>query len=218
MPHFLFRKPKTFSINFTEIEDDVSSETPFWEIQRAEALDIITRFYSSWQMLWESTRLSFGNLGLSEEGRRRLIYYENEQKETVINLLAEMLVAWEKDDQIDFSAAVLCLAKELRPSLTNFETTESESFTLTPEQLERLKVYTKNEADSLKTTIEDLQRLSWRKFEFGDKVLTVPIAESLIKEKLNVSSLEYLDFTTEPEFNAHGFFPALLQESTDFGF
>ncbi len=218
MPHFLFRKPKTFSINFTEIEDDTSSETPFWEIQRAEALEIITRFYSSWQVLWESTRLSFGDLGLSEEGLRRLIYYENEQKKTVINLLAEMLVAWEKDDQIDFSAAVLCLAKELRPSLTHFETTESESFTLTPEQLERLKVYTKNEANSLKTAIEDLQRLSWHKFEFGDKVLTVPIAESLIKEKLNISSLEYLDFATEPEFNAHGFFPALLQESTDFGF
>ena len=91
MPHFLFRKPKTFSINFTEIEDDTSSETPFWEIQRAEALEIITRFYSSWQVLWESTRLSFGDLGLSEEGLRRLIYYENEQKKTVINLLAEML-------------------------------------------------------------------------------------------------------------------------------
>ena len=218
MPHFLFRKPKTFSINFSEIEDDASSETPFWEIQRNEALDIITRFYSSWQALWEATRRSIGDLGLSEEGLRRLIYYENEQKKTVINLLAEMLVAWEKDDQIDFSASVLCLAKELRPSLTHFETTESESFALTPDQLERLKVYTNNEAKSLKTTIEDLQRLSWHKFEFGDKVLTVPIAESLIKEKLSIPSLDFIDFACEPEFNAHGFYPALLQESTEFGF
>ena len=218
MPHFSFRKPKTFSINFTEIEDSTTSETPFWEIQRAEALEIIITFFKSWQILWRSTRLSLGDLGLSEEGLRRLIYYENEQKKTVINLLAEMLVAWEKDDQIDFSASVLCLAKELRPSLTHFETTESESFELTPWQLEHLKNYTRNQAKTLKTAVQELQRLSWHKFEFGDKVLTVPIAESLIKEKLDIPSFDFIDFGTEPEFNAHGFFPALLQESTDFGF
>lgn len=218
MPHFLFRKPKTFSINFTEIEDEGTSETPFWEIQRAEALEIITTFYTSWQVLWESTRLAFGNLGLSDEGYRRLIYYENEQKQTVVSLLAEILVAWEKDDRIDFSAAVLQLAKELRPSLTHFETTEADSFQLIPEQLERIKAYTRTEANSLKKAVEELQRLAWRKFEFGDKVLTQSAAESLIKEKLNISNFDYLDFATEPEFNAHGFFPALLQESTDFGF
>ena len=217
MPHFLFRKPKTFSINFTEIEDEMPSETPFWEIQRTEALEIITTFFSSWQVLWESTRLSFGDLGLSEEGTRHLIYYENEQRKTVLHLLAKILVAWEKDDRLAFSDAVLCLAKELRPSLTHFETMETESFTLTPNHLERLKEYTRNEANSLKSAVEELQRLAWHKFEFGDKVFTESAAESLIREKLGLSYFDFLDFKEEPDFHGHGFFPSLLQESADFG-
>lgn len=218
MPHFLFRKPKSFSIKFDEIEDATPSETPFWEIQRAEALEIITTFYSSWQTLWNSTRLSLGDLGLSEEENRRLIYYENEQKKTILHLLAEILVAWEKDDRMTFSSSILSLAKELRPSLIHFETSDSESHNLRPDQLERLRYYTQIQADALKSSIEDLQRLAWHKFEFGDKILTISNAEALIKEKLNISSFDFLDFTTEPEFNAHGFYPALLQESTDFGF
>ena len=217
MPHFSFRKRKKFSINFAEIEDNTSSETPFWEIQRAEALEIITTFFSSWQVLWESTRLSFGDLGLSEEAKRHLIYYENEQKKTVLHLLAKILVAWEKDDRLSFSDAVLCLAKELRPSLTRFETIEADSFALTPNHLERLKIYTQNEANSLKSAIEELQRLSWHKFEFGDKVLTESNAESLIREKLGISYFDFLDFKEEPDFHGHGFFPSLLQESADFG-
>lgn len=218
MPHFLFRKPKTFSIKFDEIEDETPSETPFWEIQRAEALEIITTFYSSWQTLWNSTRLSFGDLRLSEEENRRLIYYENEQKKTILRLLAKILVAWEKDDRLVFSDSILALAKELRPSLVHFEASDSESFTLNQDQLERLRVYTVNQASSLKFAVEELQRLAWHKFEFGDKVLTESNAESLIREKLGISYFDFLDFKEEPDFHAHGFYPALLQESTDFGF
>lgn len=218
MPHFLFRKCKPFSVKFDEIEDETPSETPFWEIQRSEALEIIATFYSSWQTLWNSTRLSFGDLNLSEEENRRLIYYENEQKKTILHLLARILVAWEKDDHLAFSDSVLAIAKELRPSLMHFETSESETFALTQDQLERLHNYTLNQASSLKYTVEELQRLAWHKFEFGDKVLTESNAESLIREKLGISYFDFLDFKEEPDFHAHGFYPALLQESTEFGF
>ena len=217
MPHFLFRKPKKFSINFSEIEAQTASETPFWEVQRSEALQVLTTFYSSWQDLWSATKRALGPVQLTEDGRYRLEYYESEQQKTVISLLAKALVAWEKDDQPTFSAAIFDLAHELRPSLTHFETSETETFSLTPFQNELLKNYTRAEATSLKSTITELQRLAWRKFEFGDKVLSQTNAEALIKERLGLSNFDFLDFSQEPEFNAHGFLPALLQESADFG-
>ena len=217
MPHFLFKKPKTFSVKFEEIEADTASETPFWEVQRGEALQVLTTFYSSWQDLWTATKRALGPVQLSEDGRYRLEYYESEQQKTVISLLAKTLVAWEKDDQPPFASAIFDLAHELRPSLTHFETSETETFSLTPYQNELLKNYTRSEATSLKSAITELQRLAWRKFEFGDKVLSLTNAEALIKERLGLSNFDFLDFSTEPEFNAHGFLPALLQDSADFG-
>ncbi len=216
MPHFLSRKHKKLSINFSEIDDGTISETPFWEVQRSEALEIITTFFTSWQSLWQSTKLSLGNLNLSEESNRRLIYYENEQKRTVVHLLAEILVAWEKDDGTNFSNAVVNLAKELRPSVTHFETDSNENFVLTPAALQILKIYTTREALTLKNAIEKLQQLSWHKFEFGDKVLTISTAEALIEEQLHLTYFDFLDFNTDPEF-ASGFLPELLQDSADFG-
>ena len=218
MPHFFTRNRKKFSVNFSEIEDQSTSETPFWEVQRGEALQVLTTFYSSWQDLWTATKRTLGPVTLSEDGRRRLEYYESEQQKTVLKLLASTLVAWEKDDQSAFSAAVIALARELRPSLTHFETSDTEQpFALTPFQTELLKNYTRSEATSLKSTITELQRLAWRKFEFGDKVLSPSLAEALIRERLGLSNFDFLDFKSEPEFNAHGFLPALLQESADFG-
>ena len=217
MPHFLFKHRKKFSINFSEIENEAQNETPFWEVQRGEALQVLTTFYSSWQDLWTATKRALGPVSLSEDGRRRLEYYESEQQKTALKLLANTLVAWEKDDQPAFSAAVIALARELRPSLTHFETSDTEPFTLTPFQAELLKNYTRSEAISLKSTITELQRLAWRKFEFGDKVLSPSLAEALIRERLGLSNFDFLDFKNEPEFNAHGFLPALLQESADFG-
>ncbi|MBQ3294099.1 hypothetical protein IJG96_03170 [Candidatus Saccharibacteria bacterium] len=216
MPHFLFKKPKTFSINFSEIENESQNETPFWEIQRAEALEIITTFYKNWQALWQGTTQAIGNLSLSDESLRRLHYYENEQKQTVLNLLADTLVSWEKDDASSFSTAVLNLAKELRPSLMHFETDTADTFSLNPTQLQILKQSTLRIAAYLKSTIEELQRLSWHKFEFGDKVLTHSAAVALIKEQLNLTYFDFLDFNTEPEFK-NGFLPELLQDSADFG-
>jgi len=216
MPHFLSRKRKKISINFSEIEDEPISETPFWEVQRSEALEIITTFFSSWQALWQNTKFSLGNLNLSEESNRRLTYYENEQKRTVVHLLAEILVAWEKDDGSSFSSAVLNLAKELRPSVTHFETDINDNFVLTPTALQILKIYTAREAIALKNAIEKLQRLSWHKFEFGDKVLTISTAEALIEEKLHLTYLDFLDFNTDPDF-ASGFLPELLHDSAEFG-
>ncbi len=217
MPHFLSRNRKKFSVNFSEIEDQTVSETPFWEVQRGEALQVLTTFYSSWQDLWAATKRALGPVTLSEEGRHRLEFYESEQQKTVLKLLASTLVAWEKDDRPAFSAAIFDLAHELRPSLTHFETSETEPFSLTPFQTELLKNYTRSEATSLKSTITELQRLAWRKFEFGDKVLSPSLAEALLRERLGLSNFDFLDFTSEPEFNAHGFLPALLQESADFG-
>ena len=129
MPHFLFKKPQKFSINFSEIENEAQNETPFWEIQRAEVIEIITTFYSNWQALWQGTKQALGNLNLSDESLRRLHYYENEQQQTVLNLLADTLVAWEKDDGAGFSAAVFDLARELRPSLMHFETDATDTLT-----------------------------------------------------------------------------------------
>ena len=217
MPHFLFKKPKTFSVNFSEIEDETASETPFWETQRAEALQVLTTFYSSWQALWQGTRNALGNLSLSENGKSRLAFYENEQKHTVIHLLASILVAWEKDDDSAFSEAVLNLARELRPSLTHFETDIDENFSLTPAQLAILKTFTSREAVYLKNAVTELQHLSWHKFEFGDKVLSLSAAQKLIEEKLHLTYFDFLDFDENPEFNAHGFLPELLQDSADFG-
>ncbi|MBR3320279.1 hypothetical protein IKG20_03180 [Candidatus Saccharibacteria bacterium] len=217
MPHFLIKKPKKFSINFEEIEDETALETPFWEIQRSEALQVLTTFYSSWQALWTGAKRSLGPVIISDSARRRLEYYESEQSKTVIKLLSASLVAWEKVDKAAFSNAVLELARELRPSLLHFETNENESFSLNSFQSEILKTYTQSIATTLKSSVAELQRLAWHKFEFGDKVITESNAESLIREKLGLSYFEFLDFKTEPEFNAHGFFPALLQDAADFG-
>lgn len=216
MPHFLFKKPKKFSINFAEIEAETASETPFWETQRNEALEIITTFFNNWQALWQGTKQAIGNLNLSEESLRRLRYYETEQQKTVISLLADTLIAWEKDNGAGFSTAVLSLAKELRPSLMHFETDVTDTFSLGARELQILKQTTTRTAAYLKSSIEELQRLSWHKFEFGDKVLTHSLAVSLIEERLHLTYFEFLDMNTEPEFK-NGFLPELLQDSADFG-
>lgn len=216
MPRFSFKKRQPFSVNFAELEAETASETPFWEVQRAEALEIIITFFKNWQALWQDTKQTLGDLKLSEESLRRLRYYENEQQRTIVHLLASILVAWEKDDSTGFSTAVLSLAKELRPSLTHFETDASDAFVLSSTQLQFLKHATTRTATYLKSTIESLQHLSWHKFEFGDKILTHSAAVALIEEKLHLTYLDFLDFGTEPEFKT-GFLPELLQDSADFG-
>ena len=210
MPHFFTKKPKTFSIDFTEINNESAQETPFWELQRAEALKVITTFYTNWQALWQGTKNALGPLKLSENGKDRLNYYENEQKQTVIHLLAEILIAWEKDDSTDFSNAVVKLARELRPSLIQFENDATEDFAITPSQLALIKNFSARETYYLKLALNNLQKLSWYKFEFGDNVIS-------IKESLGIPSFDYLDFSTEPDFHPHGFFPALLQEADELG-
>ncbi len=216
MPHFLFRPKKKFSINFEEIGDESVPEIPFWEVQRNEAVDILITFFSSWQADWERIKLSLGVLNLPEDDAERLDYYEKEQKKTALHYTAEALVAWEKDDSPAFSRAIYNLAKELRPSLYHFEDGEAYANALNENQRQMLKNFTLYEAQSLKATVANLQKLAWHKFEFGDKVITVHAAESLLEEKLGLTYFEFLDFKEEPEFNAHGFYPALLQEATDF--
>lgn len=217
MPHFLSRNRKKFSINFSEIENEAGGEAPFWEVQRAEAIDILTTFFSSWQLSWQNTKNALTDLNLTAEDLRRLNFYEIEQKKTVLSLLAATLIAWEKDDSAEFANAVMSLARELRPSLNHFETSADNHLVLTAPQTKILKTYITSEAASLKSTITRLQQLSWHKLDFGDKVLNQKNAESLLKEKLNLTYFEFLDFNSEPEFNAHGFLPSLLQDSADFG-
>ncbi|MBR2587081.1 hypothetical protein IKE71_01755 [Candidatus Saccharibacteria bacterium] len=215
MPHFLYKNRKSFSVNFEEIANEQASEPPFWEIQRGEVVDILTTFFTSWQASWQSTGRSLGNLNLTSEDLSRLNYYEHEQKSTVLHLLAEILVAWEKDDNEAFSESVLKLARELRPYLNYFEPSDSAALVLTPSQTVILKNFTRSESASLKTTIESLQRLAWHKLEFGDKVLTVPDAESLLAGKLGLSHLAFLDFELEPDSRTDTPLHALLQPSAE---
>lgn len=216
MPHFLFRRKKKFSVNFEELGDESVPEIPFWEIQRNEAVDILITFFSSWQADWARVKQNLGNLNFAPEDAERLDYYEAEQKKTALHHAAEMLAAWERDDEYSFSHAVYNLAKELRPSLYHFEDGEAYTNALNSHQRDMLRNFTGYEAQSLKATVANLQKLAWRKFEFGDKVITISSAERLLEEKLGLTYFEFLDFKEEPEFNGHGFFPALLQESTDF--
>lgn len=216
MPHFLFRPKKKFSINFEELGEESVPEIPFWEVQRNEAADILVTFFSSWQADWSRIKLFLGSLNISSDDAERLDYYEREQKKTALHHIAEALVAWEKDDSNAFSLAIYNLAKELRPSIYHFEDGEAYTRALTENQRHMLKNFTLYEAQSLKATVATLQKLAWHKFEFGDKVISVSAAEALLEEKLGLTYYEFLDFKEEPEFNAHGFFPALLQESTDF--
>ena len=215
MALFLSKKAPIF-VSFPENTDESVSETPFWEVQRTEALEILTYIFETWNASWENTKHALGDLNLSESGLRRLNFYENEQKKEIISLLAKILVCFERGDDFSFSNHLISLAKELRPSLPYVEYDPEENFSLTPYQLAQLRNFMQSEAISLKSSVSELQSLA-RKRILSENILTESNAEQLIREKLGLTYFDFVEFKEEPEFS-DGYYPELLQESIDFGF
>lgn len=203
------------SFESVDVFDDTAEDCPYWEIQRNEALEVITSLYLLWDKSWSDTKTALGVLQLSESGLRRLNFYESEQKKSIISALAKLLVAWETNDQSAFSTAVLILAREFRPSLPYVEYEPNENFTLNSSQLSLLRYYLRAIADIFKTSISDLQTLSQNKIDFNTNALSESAAESLIRDQLGLSFFDFIDFGDDPKFNS-GYYPELLQLSAEF--
>ncbi|MBQ6147409.1 hypothetical protein IJI70_00995 [Candidatus Saccharibacteria bacterium] len=215
MPQFfikkLFKKPK----DFNPAETSFVSEKSFIEEQRDEALEVLLPLYRNWWETWEKTKNSLGDLNLTKEDLRRITYYETEQRKSVISLLADILVDWEKENLTNFGEDVVKLAKEMRPSLPYVEY-DSNNFELSPTQLLKLRDFVSLEANAVKEAVRDLQSLQWKKFDFGEAVISKTAAEELLEERLGITWFEFLDFKGDVEFT-DGYFPALLQQATDDG-
>lgn len=182
---------------------------------RERGIEILGFIYEAWLSSWQTTRANLGELNLSVSLSHRLNFYENEQRRSVVSILATLLAAWEAKDESTFSAAVPKLARELRPSLAYCDP-EEEGITLTPAQLTSLRTHISRTATILKSAIRDLRSLSPAP-DPSRPPLTTEYAESLLRDKLGLSAFDFMDFKDEPEFSS-GYFPALLQESVDFGF
>ncbi|MBQ3430723.1 hypothetical protein IJG20_01300 [Candidatus Saccharibacteria bacterium] len=193
-------------------------ERPFWEIQRAEALEVLTNLYNHWRNSWNNTKASLGDLNLSSSLRSRINFYEAEQQKAILSLLSKILVAWEKYDEVAFSENILALAKEFRPSYAYLENDPEEgaSFQLTESQLSILRNFISTEATVLKDSVRELQLMSWKKIDFGDNTLTESAAEALLRERLGLIYFDFVEGNETPEFSS-GYYPALLQDLTDQG-
>ncbi len=216
MSAFFTRKLR-FYTSFPENTPSAPIEEPFWEVQRQEALDLISNLFTHWQESWKNVNLSLRNFHLSESNLRRVNFYETEQKKEILSILSKILTAWENSEEEKFSENILALAKELRPSYPYVEYEPGEKIVLSEENLKVLREYVENEANFLKETIKELQHLSWKKIELPGEKLTETVAESLLKEKLGLTYFDFIDTESTPVFN-NGYYPALLQESTDQGF
>ncbi|MBQ8996995.1 hypothetical protein IJ095_03180 [Candidatus Saccharibacteria bacterium] len=182
---------------------------------RERGVEILGFIYEAWLSSWQETRVALGELNLSSSLSHRLNFYENEQHRSIVSCLATLLTAWETANDTTFSATIPKLARELRPSLAYLEP-EEEGLALTPAQLALLRTHISRTAQILKSSIADLRALSPVVDPLAPP-LTVEFAESLLRDKLGLSAFDFLDFKEEPEFHS-GYFPALLQESVDFGF
>lgn len=205
-------KPKDFS----PFENGFKPEKTFIEEQRDEALEVLIPLYRNWWESWVKVKEGLGDLGLSKEGLRRLDYYETEQRKSVISIMAEVLVDWEKEETTKFGEDVVRLAKEMRPSLPYVEYGEGDEFQLSQVQILKLRDFMSEQAKTVKEAILELQGLAWKKFDFGEATITQKAAEELIEERLGITWFEFLDFQGEVEF-VDGYFPALLQQATDDG-
>lgn len=209
---------------------------------REKALEILCFIFEAWDSSWKNAKLSLGNLNLSEGITRRLTFFETEQRRTTLGFLARLFVAWDSENEADFSASVVSLASELRPAFWSLETDPEEGIMFSDSQASVLRFHSKQVAGILKSAVSDLKALpaksapAPRSASFGfiaegnylvpapeptapedSKPLTLERAETLIREKLGLSFFDFLEWNTEPDFHA-GYFPALLQESTDLGF
>lgn len=208
-----FRSLKAF-FSKTKNKDDTPDARPIEEIQRSEALEILAEIFISWQSLWKNTKDTLGDLHLSEHNLRRVNFYETEQRRSVVILLSELLVAWELSDTPTFSDLTVALAKELRPSYPYVEYDPEETLTLSPTEFSILRNYIKSISILLKESISDLQNLATKRLSFNSKPLTLDAAEALLRDRLGLSYFDFVDFDSEKGFQK-GYYPALLQESTD---
>ncbi|MBR3180983.1 hypothetical protein IKF63_02805, partial [Candidatus Saccharibacteria bacterium] len=74
-----------------------------------------------------------------------------------------------------------------------------------------------SESTLLKDSVRELQLLSWKKINFEENIITESAAEELIREKLGLTYFDFVDNEETPSFS-DGYYPALLQDSTDQGF
>ena len=193
----------------------------FYQDTRERALDILSFIYEAWISTWRETLASLGELHLSEATASRLAFYDHEQRRAVISLLARLIVSWESHNDADFSAIVPALARELRPSFASAEA--EEGIILSPAQLSIIRSYLSRISNILKPSISELQHLPTPSFDTSTdtpttsmRPLTPESAEQLLRERLGLSSFDFLEFSDEPTF-ASGYFPALLQDSIDQG-
>ena len=210
----LFKKPDYLisAPDFPEPEDEES----FAEQTRTEALEILISLYNSWDSAWIEAKTRLEPLNLSEENLHRLHFYETEQKKTIVSLLAKILISFEAGDTSVSGESFVSLAKEMRPSLPYVEFSADESLSFTPNQLAALRSFIDYVSYLIKTAISSLAKLSPKRYNFTLPPLKQSVAEALIEEKLHISWFDFLDFKEEPEFS-DGYYPALLQDSVDFG-
>ena len=163
------------------------------DFEREEALNLLCSLFTSWNSSWNNTAASLSSLNFSESTKRRIHFYETEQKQAILTLLASIFVAWDREDPATFSNSVVNLARELRPSLPYIELEPDESFILSPLDMSRLRSFVERSASLLKNTVSDLKTLSSRRFRFETTPLTNTNAEALLREKLNLPRLDLLD-------------------------
>ena len=187
------------------------------DTERADLVELLAGFYTTWNSRYLDTKNKLGPLNLSNSNQRRLDFYESEQKTAVLSILSNLLVAWEAGDYLAIKSHILNLAKEIRPSLAYFERDPSDAFSLTETQLTLLRVYLNYAAADLKSLNNALNTFTNRRISIPeDRRLTPSLAELLLREKLGLSYFDFLEIDSEPEFST-GYYPALLQESVDFG-
>ena len=161
------------------------------EFQREEALNILASLFTSWATSWNHTSSGLYNLRLSESTKRRVRFYETEQKQAILSLLSSILVAWEGEDRDAFANSIILLAKELRPSLPYVELEPEETLALSPLDMYRLRSFVETMATLLKNTVADLENRSERRFHFNLPPLSLSQAQSLLEEKLNLHQLDF---------------------------
>ena len=177
-------------------------ETSIEELQRGEAVEILAQLFLSWTASWRATAATLNQPNLPDSLKRRINFYESEQKEAVLRLLAQILVSWEHDNSPAFVQAFTQLAYELRPSLPYVETDTKESLSFSASDLDKLRHFMSTNAILLKRTVDELRALAQEHFRLGLAPLSLGEAQTMISEKIGLKHLDFLDFIDKDNFSA----------------
>ena len=175
-------------------------ETSIEELQRGEAIEILAQLFLSWTTSWRTTSAALNQPDLPDSLKRRINFYESEQKEAVLRLLAQILVSWEHDNSPGFIQAFTQLAYELRPSLPYIETDAKESLSFSDSDLDQLRHFMSTNAILLKRTVDELRILAQEHFHLGLTPLSLEEAQTMISEKIGLKHLDFRDFIDERDF------------------